>query len=184
MENPPRLEFLEYGALNAVTSSCRVTCRRRIVGCAFFNKHKVVVSTGYNGAPAGAPQCDQIGHLMVNGHCERTTHAERNAVLFAGDRDLAGGYAFVTNRPCQDCFPLLVEMKIKYIYYLEEYRSEEFDEDQKRICKEKEITLEKLPYDVVALFQKAIDFHQGPGGLLVGRNKLRIIEDAKEMMDH
>ena len=75
-------------------------------------------------------------------------------------------------------------MKIRYIYYLEEYRSEEFDEWQRKICKERGVLLEKLPFDVVALFQKALDFHQGPGGLLIGRNKLRIVEDVPEMMDH
>ena len=89
-ENPPRLEFLEYGALMALAASCRATCHRRLVGCALFNSHKVVVATGYNGAPAGASQCDDIGCLMVDGHCKRITHAERNAVIFYDNANLKG----------------------------------------------------------------------------------------------
>ncbi|GEM_PF-2022984 len=176
-ENPPRLSFLEYGAFMAFAASCRATCRRKIVGCVLFNIHKVIVSTGYNGAPAGAPQCDEDECLMVNGHCERITHAEKNAVLFAGKRcPKRGGYAFATTRPCQRCFDILVSKEIKHIYYLEEYRSEEFDREQRRICAEKEITLEKLDTNIVEIMQKAIKFHQGPGGLLTMKHPLRIEE--------
>jgi len=185
MENPPRLTFLEYGALMAFAASCRATCRRKLVGCILFNSHKVVISTGYNGAPAGAPQCDDDECLIVNDHCERITHAEKNAVLFANSRCFkAGGYTFATTRPCRNCFPILVSKGMKYIYYLEEYRSEELEEAQKEICREKGITMKKLDFDVVQLMQKAIDFHQGPGGLLVGRNRLTIEEHIPEMMDH
>lgn len=182
--NPPRLEFLEYGALMALAASCRATCRRRLVGCALFNSHKVVVSTGYNGAPAGAPQCDEVGCLIVDGHCVRITHAEKNSVIFSGDRSLAGGYSFTTIRPCQNCFGILVAKEIKYIYYLEEYRSKEIEDEQKKVCEEKGILIQKLNFKVEDLLQKALSFHQGSGGLLVMQNKLRIMEDIPPMMDH
>lgn len=183
-ENPPRLEFLEYGLLMAFTGSGRSTCYRRHVGCALFNKSKVVVATGYNGAPAGAPQCDEVGCLMIDGHCRRVTHAEKNGVVFSGNRDLKEGYSFTTIRPCKDCFDLYVSKEMKYLYYHEEYRSEELEEYQSLICKERGIVLERLNYDIVNLLQKLIDFHQGLGGLLTGRNQLTIEERIPEMMDH
>jgi dCMP deaminase len=183
-ENPPRLEFLEYGALMAFAASCRSTCRRRLVGAALFDSHKVVKATGYNGAPAGAPQCDEIGCLMVDGHCKRIAHAERNAVIFSGNADLRGGYSFITIMPCRSCFDLLVAKEVKYLYYLEDYRNEEHQEYVKKVCGEKGMTLQKITSCVVALMQKAIDFHQGSGGLLIAKNKLRILEDIPEIMDH
>jgi dCMP deaminase len=182
--NPSRLEFLEYGALMAFAASCRATCRRRMVGCSLFSSHKVVVATGYNGAPAGAPQCDEVGCLMVDGHCARITHAEKNAVLFSGDRPLAGGYSFTTIRPCQNCFGILIAKEIKHIYYLEEYRSQEIEAEQNKVCEEKGILMQKLNFKVEDLLQKALSFHQGSGGLLTMQNTLRITEDIPPMMDH
>ena len=184
LENPPRLEFLEYGALMALAASCRSTCRRRLVGSALFDSHKVVKATGYNGAPAGAPQCDEIGCLMVDGHCKRITHAERNAVIFSGNADLKNGYSFTTIMPCRDCFDLLVAKQVKYFYYLEDYRNDEHQEYVKKICQEKGAVLEKLSTCIVKLMQKTIDFHQGPGGLLIGKNRLSIEERVPEIMDH
>ncbi|MBI4991959.1 MAG: dCMP deaminase [Candidatus Harrisonbacteria bacterium] len=182
-EDPPRLSFLEYGSFLAYGASLRATCRRKIVGCALF-KDKRVVATGYNGAPAGAPQCDEVGHLMVDGHCVRVTHAERNAVLFSGGRDLSGGYAFVTTRPCKDCFNLFLAVGIKNIYYLEDYRKEDTEEHVEMARKEQGVILEKIDSCVVRLLQKSLEFHQGPGGLLIARNKLTIEEYNPEMMDH
>ncbi len=60
----------------------RSTCPRASVG-AVIVKNNHILSTGYNGAPSGEPHCTDIGCLMVNGHCERTIHAETNAVVQA-----------------------------------------------------------------------------------------------------
>lgn len=186
LENPPRLTFLEYGIDMAFTASKRATCRRRIVGCALFNNHKRVVTTGYNGAPAGAPQCDEkgVGCLMVDGHCKRITHAERNAVIFSGGQDLKDGYAFVTTRPCKDCFDLLVAVGIAKIYYIEDYRLEDTKEYIAKVCQEKRITFEQINSNLIQLQQKGLDFHKGSGGLLTSYPDLKIEEPPKEMMDH
>lgn len=62
--------------------AARSTCDRAQVG-AVIVKDRRILTTGYNGAPAGLPHCDDIGHLMVDGHCVRTLHAEQNAILQA-----------------------------------------------------------------------------------------------------
>ena len=58
----------------------RSTCERKQVG-AVIVRDKNILSTGYNGSIRGLSHCDEVGHLMENGHCVRTIHAEINACL-------------------------------------------------------------------------------------------------------
>lgn len=58
------------------------TCKRAKVG-AVLTRDGRIISTGYNGSPPGQPHCLDIGCLMEDGHCRRTTHAEANAIAFA-----------------------------------------------------------------------------------------------------
>lgn len=93
------------------------TCDRAQVGAVIVRKNRVM-STGYNGAPRGLPHCSQDGHLMENGHCERTLHAEVNALIFAGIERTTGATMYVTHLPCRRCAGLMVNAKIdKVVYY-------------------------------------------------------------------
>lgn len=58
------------------------TCKRAKVG-AVLTRDGRIISTGYNGSPPGHPHCLDVGCLMEDGHCRRTTHAEANAIAFA-----------------------------------------------------------------------------------------------------
>lgn len=60
----------------------RSTCPRASVGAVIVKDNRIL-STGYNGSPSGEPHCTEIGCLMINNHCERTIHAETNAVVQA-----------------------------------------------------------------------------------------------------
>ena len=66
----------------AFTVAQRSTCDRAHVGAVLVRDRRML-TTGYNGAPAGLPHCDDVGHLMVDGHCVRTLHAEQNAIIQA-----------------------------------------------------------------------------------------------------
>lgn len=161
----PRLTFIEYGIFLAYAASCRATCPRAHLGCVVFDKKRVVAATGYNGAPPSEPQCDEIGCLLKNDHCLRVTHGEKNAIIFAGDRDLNGGYAFTIIRPCRACFDLFANRGIQHIYYVHDYHPEELvNEHFTRVCKEKGIIFERFEMNVPDLVQKTIDFQSGPAG--------------------
>lgn len=61
----------------------RATCNRASVGAVVVSDDNRILSTGYNGSLPGELHCIDVGCLMVNGHCERTVHAETNAVAQA-----------------------------------------------------------------------------------------------------
>jgi dCMP deaminase len=101
----------------------RATCDRKHVG-AVLVRDRVILSTGYNGSLRGLPHCDEVGHLMEDGHCVRTIHAEANALVQAARNGIAteGAEAYVTASPCFSCFKLLANAGIRRIHYGEFYR--------------------------------------------------------------
>ena len=66
----------------------RSTCPRASVGAVIVDEKHRILSTGYNGAPAGTVQCGEDGCIIVDGHCVRAIHAEQNAMEDAVDRDV------------------------------------------------------------------------------------------------
>lgn len=103
----------------------RGTCDRARVG-AIIVKDRRILTTGYNGAPAGLPHCDEIGHLMINGHCMRTLHAEQNAIIQAALHgvSVAGGTIYVTHQPCLTCAKMIINAGIKRVVYAGHYPDE------------------------------------------------------------
>ena len=103
----------------------RSTCDRKHVG-AVIVRDKTILSTGYNGSIRGLPHCDEAGHLMEDGHCVRTIHAEVNAIVQAARHGvrIEGAGIYVTASPCWSCFKLLANAGIERIVYGEFYRDE------------------------------------------------------------
>ena len=114
----------EYFLKIAEALSTRSTCDRLHVG-ALIVKDKMILSTGYNGAPKHLPHCDDVGHEIVDGHCIRTIHAEANALIQAAKHGTAidGATMYLTNSPCYDCFKMVVNAGIKKIVYQNFYMS-------------------------------------------------------------
>jgi dCMP deaminase len=69
---------------------------------------------------------ESAGHTMVNGGCQRTVHAECNALVQAAKRGVSvdGAEIFVTCSPCWNCFKMIANAGIKTIYYNELYREQ------------------------------------------------------------
>ena len=106
---------------NAVSE--RSTCDRAMVGCVLVLE-KRILTTGFNGSPTGQPHCDEIGHLMVDGHCVRTIHAETNAIIQAALHGVStrGSTCYVTHFPCMNCAKALVNAGITRLVYSVSYR--------------------------------------------------------------
>ena len=103
----------------------RSTCDRARVGAIIVIDRRIL-TTGYNGAPAGLPHCDDIGHLMMDGHCVRTLHAEQNAILQAALHGVRvqGGTIYVTHQPCLTCAKMIINAGIVRVVYAGQYPDE------------------------------------------------------------
>lgn len=101
----------------------RATCDRKHVG-AVIVRDKTILSTGYNGSIRGLPHCSDVGHLMEDGHCVRTVHAEANAICQAARNGvrIEGADIYTTASPCWSCFRLIANSSIRRICYGEFYR--------------------------------------------------------------
>jgi dCMP deaminase len=104
----------------------RSTCDRARVG-AIIVQEKRILTTGYNGSPRGLPHCDEIGHLILNGHCVRTLHAEQNAIIQAALHGVstAGSTLYVTHQPCLNCAKMIINAGIRRVVYAGAYPDEE-----------------------------------------------------------
>ncbi|HEX6851262.1 MAG TPA: dCMP deaminase family protein [Candidatus Polarisedimenticolaceae bacterium] len=118
-----RVDWHTYFMNIARQAATRSTCDRKHVG-AVIVRDKTILSTGYNGSIRGMPHCDDVGHLMENGHCVATVHAEANAIIQAAKNGVRidGAELYTTASPCWNCFKLIANAGIGTIYYGEFYR--------------------------------------------------------------
>lgn len=123
-----RTSWEEYFMHIAESISERGTCDRAYVGCVLVNKDNRIVSTGYNGSISGNPQCDEVGHVMREGHCIATIHAEMNALLYCAKEGISvkNTTCYVTHFPCLNCTKSLIQAGIIKIYYRHGYRMDEY----------------------------------------------------------
>ena len=87
----------------AQTVAERATCLRRKFG-AIIVKNDVIVSTGYNGAPRGRKNCNDLGYCQRENlgiprgeryeRC-RSVHAEQNAIIAAPREQMLGSTLYM-----------------------------------------------------------------------------------------
>jgi len=120
-----RASWNEYFMNIAKTVATRATCDRKFVG-AVIVRDRIILATGYNGSIRGLPHCDEEGHMMEDGHCVRTVHAEANAIVQAARSGVRIDAAelYVTASPCWGCFRLVANAGLKRIVFGEFYRDE------------------------------------------------------------
>ena len=120
-----RVDWDEYFMSIAAQVATRSTCDRKHVG-AVIVRDKMLLATGYNGSMRGLEHCDEVGHLMQDGHCVRTVHAEANAIVQAARNGVRtdGASIYVTASPCFSCFKLIANAGIARIVFGEFYRDE------------------------------------------------------------
>lgn len=125
MSEHKRASWDDYFMNIAREVATRSTCERKHVG-AVIVRDRCILATGYNGSIRGLEHCDEVGHMMEDGHCVRTIHAEANAIIQAARHgtSIEGGGIYVTASPCWICFKMIANGGINRIVFGEFYRDE------------------------------------------------------------
>lgn len=117
---PPSVFYDALMCAGVLALSSKGSCNRRRVGAALVT-NGVLIGWGVNHSTVG-PQCDEVGHLMSDGHCVRTIHAEE-AVLSLLEKDQEGfSTLFISDSPCLECCRKIVSRGINRVVYVREYR--------------------------------------------------------------
>jgi dCMP deaminase len=122
-----------YFMMIAGDVASRATCIRRSVG-AVIVKDKQILTTGYNGPPAGISHC--TGKTCIRSKLEvpsgerhelcRGLHAEQNAIIQAALHGVSvnGSKIYITHQPCSICTKMLINAGIKKFVYKNPYDDE------------------------------------------------------------
>ena len=124
MKRPFRPSWDDYFMSIVRILGTRSSCDRLHAG-SILVKDKRIISSGYNGAPPGLPTCDEVGHLMEEGHCVRTIHGEHNALLQAaalGGVSTRGCTMYTKYNPCIHCAKYVVAAGVERVVIGAVYR--------------------------------------------------------------
>lgn len=102
-------------------------CVSKKVGAVIVRDGRIL-STGYNGTPAGHVNCcDYWDFKYTKEHHEWSKtyeiHAEMNAIIWAARKGISieGATIYVTLEPCSECSKNIIASGIKRIVYLKPY---------------------------------------------------------------
>lgn len=138
MNNPnisigiPRLE--EYYMSMAFIAARRANCLNRFVGCIIVTEdNRSILSSGYNGVPAGLPHCETCrrrteGFGPGEGlHRSRSSHAEQNAIGQAAKygKEINNSIIYCTALPCNECSKIIINSGIKKVVFCDDYPGSE-----------------------------------------------------------
>ncbi len=142
--------FMEMAKLISSWASCYKENRK--IGCVIV-KNKRIMTTGYNGAPAGVETCVERGECLreklgipsgTKHEICYATHAEQNAIIQAAKLGVSidGAVLYCTHQPCVICAKMIVNAGIKRVVYAEGYP----DEFAAQMLKEGGVALERFEF--------------------------------------
>ncbi len=143
--------FIELASVIAGWSSCYKENRQ--IG-AVIVKNKRILTTGYNGAPAGIHNCKERGECLrqklgiPSGKQQEicyAIHAEQNAIIQAAKLGVSidGATLYCTHFPCTICAKMIINSGIKRLVYIHPYP----DDFSVSLIKEAGITAEQYPIE-------------------------------------
>lgn len=118
-----KTDKIGYFLILAASAARRATCPRLAVGAVLIKEGRII-STGYNGAPAGFKECLDDGCLMFESvndraRCVNSIHAEINCLIRAREQ---GDTIVCTDQPCLNCLKAILSHNPDIeIYYAKPY---------------------------------------------------------------
>jgi len=85
-----------------------------------------VIATAYGGAPSGLPDCNEVGHELIemktadgntSKHCVRGVHAELNTIIQCARFGVSteGTTVYISFEPCYTCAKAIINAGIKRV---------------------------------------------------------------------
>ena len=95
-------------------------CKRKQVG-SIIVKNGMIISDGYNGAPAGFDNCCENDEGATHWY---VLHAEANAIskVARSTNNAQDSTLYLTMSPCKDCCKMILQVGIKRVVYSTQYR--------------------------------------------------------------
>lgn len=140
--------FMQLARVIAQWASCYRPNRK--IGCVIV-KNKRIVTTGYNGAPAGIRTCVERGECLreklgipsgTRAEICYAIHAEQNAIIQAAKlgSSIDGATLYCTHQPCVICAKMIVNAGIARVVYEQGYP----DDFARQIFAESGVALERF----------------------------------------
>ncbi|OAF70165.1 dCMP deaminase [Intoshia linei] len=127
-----REEYINWGdyfMASALLSAQRSKDPRTQVGACIVNEFNHIVGMGYNGFPSGISDKQlpwgKTDPNILNRKSLYVCHAEMNAITNKHSANLYGCTMYVTNYPCNECAKLIIQSRIKSIFYLNHKKNSE-----------------------------------------------------------
>ncbi|KKS92715.1 MAG: Cytidine/deoxycytidylate deaminase family protein [Parcubacteria group bacterium GW2011_GWA2_43_13] len=167
--------FWALTLLHSVLGTCD-----RLRTCSSAEKNKRLVGFGYNGSLPSQPHCDEVGHLMIDGHCERTRHGETNLRINTSPEDLRDSIVRVIATPCLPCMrDELISFGAREVYYSGIYQNAKGKEIIEELAKRSNVELVHCDIDWVSIFQKIFNRLSEPGGAFFNQGfKIKLIKES------
>ena len=126
MKRTDYITWDEYFMGVALLAAMRSKDPNTQVGACIVDKSHVILSTGYNGFPKGCS--DDVFPWERTGEDTKYTyvvHAELNAILNSGGKDLRDAVLYVSLFPCNECAKAIIQSGISEVVYL----SDKYDKE-------------------------------------------------------
>ncbi len=116
------------------------------VGACIVSADNIIISTGYNGFPAGCSDDEYPWEREGNDtKYPYVVHAELNAILNSNGRSLTGATLYVSLFPCNECAKAIIQSGIKEVVYLsDKYDKTDSNNASKRMFGSAGVKLRKL----------------------------------------
>lgn len=146
----------EVFMIHAEVAATRSTCDRgpgqrfsdhKGVGACIVSPDNRNISLGYSGSPPGTDHCDDKDHIMVDGSCVRTIHAEENAILNSSF-SLKGCRIYTTAFPCYNCSKRIIAAGIVEVIWQYAHKLDRIPSGSQLLC-DSHISMRKLEMDII-----------------------------------
>ena len=116
------LSWDDYFTAVASLSARRSKDPNTQVGACIVDQDKCIIGIGYNGFPRGCSDdflpWARVADSELHKKYPYVVHAEVNAILNKGSRDVKGASLYVALFPCNECAKVIIQAGIKEVVYL------------------------------------------------------------------